>query len=65
MPDDSSPTSQRQGMPVGIRSIPHSIEAEEYLLSCCLLDGSDVISRCLEARVAPESFFVRAHQIVY
>jgi replicative DNA helicase len=38
------------------RMPPHSIEAEEYLLSCCLLDGADVISRCLEARIRPESF---------
>ena len=32
------------------RSLPHSLEAEEYLLSCCLLDGADVVSRCLEAQ---------------
>lgn len=36
---------------------PHSIEAEEMLLSCCLLDGADVISRCLEARLTKDSFF--------
>ena len=23
------------------RTLPHSVEAEEYLLSCCLLDGAD------------------------
>ena len=38
--------------PVG-RTLPHSLEAEEYLLSCCLLDGADVVSRCLEARLKP------------
>jgi hypothetical protein len=32
------------------RTLPHSIEAEEYLLSCCFLDGLDVVARCLENR---------------
>jgi replicative DNA helicase len=45
--------------------MPHSIEAEEYLLSCCLIDGADVMARCLEARISPESFFVPAHGIVF
>jgi len=47
------------------RSLPHSIEAEEYLLSCCLLDGADVISRCLEARIRPESFYDSKHGIIF
>jgi replicative DNA helicase len=50
--------------PIG-RSLPHSLEAEEYLLSCCLLDGPDVVSRCLEARIKPESFYDPKHGIVY
>ena len=47
------------------RTMPHSIEAEEYLLSCCLLDGADVLSRCLEARIRAESFYVAAHGLIY
>ena len=47
------------------RSLPHSLEAEEYLLSCCLLDGADVVSRCLEARIKPESFYDSKHGIVF
>jgi replicative DNA helicase len=47
------------------RTLPHSLEAEEYLLSCCLLDGADVLSRCLEARIKPESFYDTKHGIVY
>ena len=47
------------------RTPPHSVEAEEYLLSCCLLDGADVLSRCLEARLRPESFYLSAHAVVY
>src|SRR5438874_9930204 len=50
--------------PIG-RMLPHSLEAEEYLLSCCLLDGADVISRCLEARLRPESFYDSKHGIVF
>ena len=45
--------------------MPHSLEAEEFLLSCCLLDGSDVVSRCLEARIKPESFYDPKHGIVF
>lgn len=47
------------------RSLPHSLEAEEYLLSCCLLDGADVLSRCLEARIRPESFYDQKHGVIY
>ncbi len=47
------------------RTLPHSLEAEEHLLSCCLLDGSDVVSRCLEARIRPESFYDNKHGIIY
>ena len=45
--------------------MPHSVEAEEYLLSCCLIDGADVMARCLEARISPESFFTASHGIVF
>jgi replicative DNA helicase len=57
-------TTGAEGSAVG-RSMPHSIEAEEYLLSCCLLDGLDVVSRCLEARLTAGSFYVRSHQLVF
>ena len=64
MADEAISFPQRSAAPVG-RTLPHSIEAEEYLLSCCLLDGSDVISRCLEARIRPESFYDPKHGIVF
>ncbi|MBS0633618.1 MAG: replicative DNA helicase [Verrucomicrobia bacterium] len=55
-----------EGSPTQVmRTMPHSLEAEEYLLSCCLLDGADVISRCLEARIRAESFYSAAHGIIY
>jgi len=70
MVDDASlsPSARRQGgvaTPAGARGMPHSVEAEEYLLSCCLLDGSETIARCLEAKLPPAAFFVPANQIIY
>jgi replicative DNA helicase len=68
MADDpsSSPPGRRAPAPVSAgRTVPHSLEAEEYLISCCLLDGADVLSRCLEARIAPESFYDAKHGVIY
>jgi replicative DNA helicase len=47
------------------RVVPHSTEAEEYLLSCCLLDGSDTIARCLEKKITAAAFFVPANRIIF
>jgi replicative DNA helicase len=44
---------------------PHSIEAEEYLLSCCLLDGNDTIARCLEGKLAPVAFYSAPNRLIY
>jgi replicative DNA helicase len=65
MADEKSSPPQRSGPTAAGRGMPHSVEAEEYLLSCCLIDGADVMARCLEARISPESFFVPAHGIVF
>ena len=70
MVQDASSSSPRSfspaapSAPIG-RTLPHSLEAEEYLLSCCLLDGADVLSRCLEARIRAESFYDPKHGIVF
>jgi len=47
------------------RMLPHSLEAEEYLLSCCLLDGSDTIARCMESKLSPDSFYHHANKIIF
>jgi replicative DNA helicase len=65
MAEEKSNPPQRTGAPAAGRGLPHSVEAEEYLLSCCLIDGADVVARCLEARIGPESFFVPAHGIIF
>jgi len=65
MADEKSIAPQRPAGASPGRSMPHSVEAEEYLLSCCLIDGAEVVARCLEARIGPESFFVPAHGIIF
>ncbi|MFZ1057452.1 MAG: DnaB-like helicase N-terminal domain-containing protein, partial [Opitutaceae bacterium] len=65
MADEKSSSPQRSSAPAAGRGMPHSVEAEEYLLSCCLIDGADVVARCLEARITPDSFYVPAHGIIF
>lgn len=47
------------------RVSPHSIEAEEQLLSACLLDGAEVVARCLNEQVSRWSFYVPANQVIF
>jgi len=60
--DQSSPANRSafQG-----RSPPHSLEAEEYLLSCCLLDGGPTLARCLAANLIPEAFYHSDNQVIF
>lgn len=58
------PGQPRQLPTVG-RTLPASIEAEEYLLSCCMLDGRDVVARCREAHVGPDEFYDPKHTIIF
>lgn len=44
---------------------PHSVEAEEFLISCCLIDGESVINRCIEERIGSKSFFVPANRVIF
>src|SRR5258708_32903195 len=50
--------------PVG-RSPAHSLEGEEHVIACCLLDGSDTIARCLEARLTADSFYFPANRLLF
>jgi replicative DNA helicase len=47
------------------KTIPHSVEAEEQLLCGCLIDGVDVVARCINAELTPASFYVPAHRHVF
>jgi replicative DNA helicase len=75
MADDASPFPRRNNRgnrsyddapasTIG-RSPPHSVEAEEYLLSCCLIDGNDTIARCLEGKLGASSFYVAANRTIF
>ena len=44
---------------------PHSIEAEESLLSCCLIDSNEVIPRCIEGKITPASFYAPANRVIF
>ena len=47
------------------RSPPHSLDAEEHVIACCLLDGSDTIARCLEARLNADSFYFPSNRLLF
>lgn len=47
------------------RTMPHSIEAEEYLLSCCLLDGHQTVAKCQQNNVTPEAFYSPANRLIF
>jgi replicative DNA helicase len=57
--------SHLKSLPSVGRTLPHSLEAEEYLISCCLLDGADVVARCIAAKLVPDSFYDPKHGIVF
>lgn len=69
LPEEPSPPPSRslpptQRIAVG-RDLPHSLEAEEYLLACCLIDGPDVVPRCLDLKLGGEDFYDRKHGTVF
>ena len=47
------------------RVLPHSLEAEEYLLSSIFLDGPDVLTRAEAAGITADSLYDLKHGIVY
>lgn len=47
------------------RELPHSLEAEAHLLSCCLLDGDDSIARCLGEGLVGPAFHSIANRLIY
>lgn len=48
------------------RIVPHSIDSEQALLACCIIDGGrESITVCIEGKIRPDSFFKPAHQLIY
>ena len=59
-PKDSFQVEERK------RTTPHHIDAEQALIASCVHEGGqDTLSRCIEARILPGSFYKPAHQIIY
>jgi len=50
---------------VARRGPPYSEEAEKGVLGSILLDSARVMDMCVESQLAPESFYVPAHRIIY
>ena len=48
------------------RVAPHSIDAEQALLACCIMEGGqESMTACIEAKLTPRSFFKLSHQLVF
>lgn len=47
------------------RQLPHSLESEEHLLACILLDGTAVLPKCAESGVTGVSFYNPANGLIY
>jgi len=49
-----------------VRVQPHNIEAEEGLLAACLIDGGrEILTECIESKIAPDFFYKTAHQEIF
>jgi replicative DNA helicase len=47
------------------RGLPHSLEAEEYFLACCLIDGSETIAQALQAGISGKAFYDAKHELIW
>jgi len=62
----SFPKDRKRGADDDVRVQPHSIEAEEGLIAACLIDGGrEVLTECIEAKIAPDFFYKESHKIIY
>lgn len=49
----------------GERVPPSSIDAEQGLLGCVLLESATLVDRCIEQHLTPEAFFLDAHREIF
>lgn len=47
------------------RALPHNLDAESSLLSVCIFDGRTAVTRCLAAKLVPESFYDPRHGVIF
>ena len=54
------------GNAISPRVSPHSIDAEQAVLACCLMEGGvDTLPRCIEAKITADSFYKPNHAIMF
>lgn len=62
----SNPPAESPVNQLHARISPHSIDAEQALLACCLLEGGvDTLPRCIEAKITEVSFYKPAHRTMF
>jgi replicative DNA helicase len=48
------------------RTQPHSIDFEQALLTCCIIEGGqDSITFGIQSRISADSFYLPAHKILW
>ena len=47
------------------RQAPHSVEAEEQLLACLMLDGAEVMRECHKFKLRPAAFYISRHAAMF
>jgi replicative DNA helicase len=47
------------------RQPPHSVDAEEQLISACLLDNGETLAQCINRQILPSFFYVPANGIIF
>jgi replicative DNA helicase len=64
--DDSAHAQKAlSALPEVGRTLPHSLEAEQALLACLLIDPTEAVPLCLAARFVPASFYDQRNGMVY
>ncbi len=66
-PPPRRPAPAKGPLPTGLfgREMPHSLEAEEYLLSCVFIDGAETMGRCRAEALEAEAFFSPVNQKIF
>ncbi|MDR0679300.1 MAG: replicative DNA helicase [Puniceicoccales bacterium] len=55
-----------QGQSEILRAPPHSVELEQALLGCCIVEGGqESISLCIQKRLGADSFYYPAHRVLF
>lgn len=68
---DSKRYGKFQELPGGIQRTPadqappHSAEAEEHVIACCLIDGGQTLGRCLNEKLRDDAFYFPANKVLF